>query len=294
MSIPKPTSIIDLHTHVIAADQHAYPLAPLSGRQSDWSRERPATREAMLAAMDEAGIARVALVQASTCYGHDNRYVADSVAANPDRFVGVYSIGLAEPDAAERVAYWHGRGLHGMRVFIAGHTAADHAARLDDPQGFPAWEKAQELDIPVCVQLRADGLPQLENVLQRFPRVRILLDHFARPRLEDGPPYAAAASLFALAGHANLYFKFTTHNVREAREGAATQASFLRRAVDAFGARRIAWGSNFPASAGSLASLLNEALEATASLSGEEREWIFHRTARTLYPALGGVSAGRA
>ncbi len=42
----------------------------------------------------------------------------------------------------------------------------------------------------------------------------------------------------------------------EAREGAATQASFLRRAIDAFGVRRIAWGSNFPASAGSLASLV--------------------------------------
>jgi len=293
VSFPKPTSIIDLHTHVIADDQDAYPLAPLAGKQSDWSRERPVTYPAMLAAMDEAGIAKVALVQASTCYGHDNRYVADSVAARPDRFIGIYSIGLTDEDAAERIAYWHGRGLHGMRVFIAGHTAADRGARLDDPRGFPAWERAQELDIPVCVQLRADGLPQLENVLQRFPRVRVLLDHFARPRLDDGPPYAAAASLFGLARHANLFFKLTTHNVREAKEGAATQASFLRQAVDAFGADRIAWGSNFPASAGSLVALLGEALEATASLSDEEREWIFHRTAKALYPAL-GAAGGRA
>ncbi|OVZ56621.1 amidohydrolase [Pigmentiphaga sp. NML080357] len=293
MSFPKPTSIIDLHTHVIADDQDAYPLAPLAGKQSDWSRERPVTYPAMLAAMDDAGIAKVALVQASTCYGHDNRYVADSVAARPDRFIGIYSIGLTDEDAAERIAYWHGRGLHGMRVFIAGHTAADRGARLDDPRGFPAWERAQELDIPVCVQLRADGLPQLENVLQRFPRVRVLLDHFARPRLDDGPPYAAAASLFGLARHANLFFKLTTHNVREAKEGAATQASFLRQAVDAFGADRIAWGSNFPASAGSLVALLGEALEATASLSDEEREWIFHRTAKALYPAL-GAAGGRA
>jgi len=293
VSFPKPTSIIDLHTHVIADDQDAYPLAPLAGKQSDWSRERPVTYPAMLAAMDDAGIAKVALVQASTCYGHDNRYVADSVAARPDRFIGIYSIGLTDEDAAERIAYWHGRGLHGMRVFIAGHTAADRGARLDDPRGFPAWERAQELDIPVCVQLRADGLPQLENVLQRFPRVRVLLDHFARPRLDDGPPYAAAASLFGLARHANLFFKLTTHNVREAKEGAATQASFLRQAVDAFGADRIAWGSNFPASAGSLVALLGEALEATASLSDEEREWIFHRTAKALYPAL-GAAGGRA
>jgi hypothetical protein len=43
----------------------------------------------MLAAMDEAGIERSVLVQASTCYGHDNSYVADAVAAHPDRFAGV-------------------------------------------------------------------------------------------------------------------------------------------------------------------------------------------------------------
>ncbi|MDX3904960.1 MAG: amidohydrolase family protein [Pigmentiphaga sp.] len=294
MSFPKPTSIIDLHTHVIAADRSAYPLAPLSGKQSEWSRERPVTYEGMLAAMDVAGIAKVALVQASTCYGHDNRYVADAVAARPDRFIGVYSIALTAGDAVERISHWHSVGLHGMRVFIAGHTAADREARLDDPRGYPAWERAQELDIPVCVQLRADGLPQLENILRRFPGVRVLLDHFARPTLDDGPPYAAAASLFALASYPNLFFKLTTHNVREAKQGAATQASFLRCVVDVFGASRIAWGSNFPASAGSLASLLGEALEATATLSADEREWIFHRTAKALYPALNATAGGRA
>ena len=34
---------------------------------------------------------------------------------------------------------------------------------------------------------------------ERFPKVRILLDHMARPVLDDGPPYAAAGSLFELA-----------------------------------------------------------------------------------------------
>jgi len=289
VDFPRPSSIIDLHTHVIADDSVAYPPAPLTGKQSDWSRERPVTYPALLAAMEEAGIDKAALVQASTCYGHDNRYVADSVAARPDRFIGVYSVGLTDHDAPDRITYWHGRGLHGMRVFIAGHTAADRSTRLDDPRSFPAWECAQRLDIPVCVQLRADGLPQLANVLERFPRVRVLLDHFARPKLDDGLPYAAAAGLFELARFPNLFFKLTTHNVREAASGASTQAAFLRKAIDAFGARRIAWGSNFPASEGSLISLLSEALAATASLSDEEREWIYHRTARTLYPALGSL-----
>ena len=46
------SAAVDIHPHVIAEDTRRYPLAPLSGRQSDWSRERPVSFEKMLAAMD--------------------------------------------------------------------------------------------------------------------------------------------------------------------------------------------------------------------------------------------------
>src|SRR5437899_7093267 len=85
---------IDIHAHVISTDTVRYPNAPLGGRKSDWSRERPVNVEQMIAAMNEAGIAKSALVQASTCYGHDNSYVADAVAAHPDRFAGVFSVNV--------------------------------------------------------------------------------------------------------------------------------------------------------------------------------------------------------
>jgi len=139
------------------------------------------------------------------------------------------------------------------------------------------------------VQLREAGLPQLVTVLERFPRVRVVLDHMARPTVEDGPPYAAAARLFSLARYANLYLKLSTHNVRESRAGKATPESFFARVVAEFGASRIAWGSNFPASEGSLPGLLAEARSALAALPSRDRDWIFFRTAQSLYPALAGV-----
>jgi predicted TIM-barrel fold metal-dependent hydrolase len=286
VSSTRPASIIDVHTHVIAADQARYPLAPLSGKQSDWSRERPVSFEQMIAAMDEAGVAKVSLVQASTCYGSDNSYVAAAVAARPDRFSGVFSTDLTQPDAIDAVKNWVGQGLRSLRVFIAGHTASAHDAKLDDPRAYPAWAYAEANRIPINVQLRADGLPQLVALLERFPKAVAVLDHFARPVLEDGPPYAQAASLFALARFPNLFFKFTTHNVRESKQGRATQESFAKKVVAEFGAKRIAWGSNFPASAGTLSSLLNDALEATGALSSEDRDWIFGRTAEVIYPEL--------
>ena len=173
--------------------------------------------------------------------------------------------------------------MSGLRVFIAGHTATAHDARLDDPRAFPAWQCAADAGLPVCVQLRAAGLSQLETLLERFGEVRVILDHMARPVLDDGPPYAAAAGLFALARYRNLFLKLTTHNVRDARQGKATPQSFFARVVEAFGASRIAWGSNYPASEGTLSGLLADAQAALAGLPSEDREWIFSGTAKSLY-----------
>ncbi|WP_198683671.1 amidohydrolase family protein [Peristeroidobacter agariperforans] len=53
-----------------------------------------------------------------------------------------------------------------------------------------------------------------------------------------------------------------------------------------FGANRLAWGSNFPASEGKLSSNLEVAKKCLASVSEQEREWIFAKTAQVLYPAL--------
>ena len=268
--------IIDIHPHVISRDESRYPRAPLGGKQSDWSRERPVSAGEMLQAMDEAGIERSILVQASTCYGHDNSYLADAVAAHPQRFGGVFSVDVLAADAPEKIRHWKAHGLIGLRVFVAGHTTAQ-AVRLDDPRSFPAWDCAVAQGLPICIQLRAPGLPQLEAMLDRFPRARVILDHLARPETDDGPPYRKAAGLVALARYENLFRKLTTHNVHDA------PAEFLVRAVKRFGAERVAWGSNYPAAKGRLAELLAQGREVLAKLSEAEREWIFSRTARSLY-----------
>ncbi len=279
-------TVIDIHPHIIASDTQRYPLAPLGGHQSDWSRTRPVTTEQMIAAMDKAGVAKAAIVQASTCYGHDNSYVADAVAAHPDRFTGVFSVDVLAADAPERMRYWVGRKLSGMRLFTFGSTMQNQASWLDDPKSYPAWECAGELGISICLQMSATGLPQMIGMAERFPTVRILLDHCARPALEDGPPYAAAESLFALAKYPNVYLKLTQRNFTESRKGKATPETFFAKLVSTFGTDRLAWGSNYPSSEGSLTELLALATTSLKSLPASDQEWIFAKTAQTLYPAL--------
>jgi len=278
--------IVDTHPHIIASDTQRYPRAPLGGHQSDWSRTRPVDVEQLIVEQNRAGIAKAVLVQASTCYGHDNSYVADAVAAHPTRFTGVFSCDILAPDACERIAHWMRRGLTGMRLFTTGSTMPGQADWLDDPRSFPAWGKAAEAGLPVCLQMTAAGIPQLENVLVRFPGLRVLLDHLARPIQEDGPPYAAASSLWKLARLPGVYVKVTERNIVGATAGKATPQTFFGQLVAEFGASRVAWGSNFPASERSLPELVALAQDALRFLPDADREWIFSRTALTLYPAL--------
>jgi L-fuconolactonase len=278
---------IDIHPHIIANDTKKYPLAPLGGHQSDWSRTRPVTTEQMIAAMDKAGVAKAAIVQASTCYGHDNSYVADAIAAHPDRFSGVFSVDVLSPDAPAKMHHWLGKGFAGMRLFTIGSTMPDQASWLDDPKTYPAWDAAAELGISICLQMSAKAFPQMIRMAGRFPKVRILLDHMARPVLEDGPPYAAAASLFEIAKTPTVYLKLTPRSFIESRNGKATPESFFPLLVSKFGASRLAWGSNYPSSEGSLPELLGLASGALATLPESDKEWIFYKTAQSLYPALG-------
>ena len=218
---------IDIHPHIIADDTKRYPLAPLGGHQSDWSRTRPVTTEQMIAAMDKAGVAKAAIVQASTCYGHDNSYVADAIAAHPDRFTGVFSADVLAADAPEKMRHWLSRGFAGMRLFTIGSTMPDQASWLDDPKTYPAWEAAGELGISICLQMSAQAFPQMIKMAERFPKVRILLDHMARPVLEDGQPYAAASSLFELAKIPTVYLKLTPRSFIEVAQGQGDAGDIL-------------------------------------------------------------------
>jgi L-fuconolactonase len=279
-------TIVDIHPHIISDDETRYPPAPLFGKRSDWSKERPTTVETLIESMDAAGVAKAAVVHSSTTYGFDNSYVLEGCGKYPDRLVAVGSVDVLQPDAPARIRDWVGLGLAGLRLFTGGSTKEFDPSELDDPRSFPAWELCGELGLPMCIQTGPIGLPQVTALAKRFPNVAIILDHLGRPEVSDGAPYAAAQSLFDLAPLQNIYLKLTPRIFGDVKKEKASAETFFPRVVEAFGAKRMAWGSNYPTSPGTLAEILGTAQAGLASLSGEDREWIFGKTAQQLYPAL--------
>ena len=130
------------------------------------------------------------------------------------------------------------------------------------------------------------GLGAVTALAKRFPNVPIILDHLGRPYVTDGPPYAKAQSLFDLAPVESIYLKLTPRIMGDSTKGAATPETFFPKLIEVFGAQRLAWGSNYPTSEGTLAEIKATAEERLATLGAEDREWVFAKTAQSLYPRL--------
>ncbi|WP_206956851.1 amidohydrolase family protein [Trinickia acidisoli] len=279
-------NIIDIHPHIISDDDKRYPPAPLFGKRSDWSQERPNTVEALIRAMDEAGVAKAAVVHSSTTYGFDNSYVVDGCNRYKDRLAAVGSVDMLADDVPAVIKAWADKGLVGLRIFTGGSTKDFDPSELDNPKSFKAWEMLAELKLPMCIQTGPIGLPQVRMLAEKFSTVNIVLDHLGRPDVLDGAPYANAAGLFALADLPNIYLKLTPRIFGDVKKEKASAETFFPRVVEAFGAQRMAWGSNFPTSPGALQEILATAEQGLACLDEEDRAWIFGKTAQTLYPTL--------
>jgi predicted TIM-barrel fold metal-dependent hydrolase len=190
------------------------------------------------------------------------------------------------PDAVKTFDYWLARGCTGMRLFTSGSTVADQGRWFADPKTYPFWEHAAAKAIPVCMQMKQEGLPLLRQIMDRFPKVTMILDHLARAPFEEGPPYKAASGLFELGKYEQLYLKVTPINVTPKSWGKGTPQTFFGKVIDTFGASRIAWGSNFPNSVGTLSEILGAARKAFSFAKASDQDWIFGKTAQALYPVL--------
>ncbi len=277
--------IFDTHTHAIAPDQRAYPLRP-GDFGSDWYRTAPHSAEQLVERMDHAGVERAVLVQAVGAYGHDSRYVADSVAHHPDRLVGVCSVDPTLPGAPDELSYWiEERGLHGVRIFALS-TGED--SWLDDPRTFPVWERAAKLGAHVIVTVLFHQLPRLHPVLERFAGLPVSLDHCGFPPLR-GPPWSAAAPLLALSACPGLSLKISTNAIDLAAAHGGDPRDFVALLVAHFGASRLMWGSDFCQTHDrDYAGLVELGRHAFSGLDPADRALCLGGTASRLWPGARG------
>jgi L-fuconolactonase len=269
--------IVDTHVHVISDDPKKYPKI---AEAYDW----PAfTAENFLGTMAEVGIDRALLVQAYYSYRFDNSYHVDSALAHPDRFRCICVIDPFAKDAPDLLTHLvEKQGVRGVRLVGVRDGWAG------DPQTFPVWERASALGIPICVSARLEEIAGARRAIERYPQAKVALEHmWAQPM--DDPPYRRFEPFFAMAQYPNVYVKTTPNNSRQSRAGTSTPREFFATLVAKFGAKRILWGSNYPAhwdKYGKIKERLALMQQDLAFLPQEDRRWIFGETALSLWPEL--------
>jgi len=277
--VTQPT-LIDCHTHVVSPDHDAYPLNPrdLSG---EWYLNGPASAEDLRREMTAAGVRQAILVQGVGAYTYDNRYAADSAAADPEHFVSACAMDVEAEGAVSELEKWVvERGMNGVRLFALSRKGPSW---LTDEATFPIWDRAAELGAHVIVTILPHQLDELDVVLKRFPKTPVSLDHcgfaLASPDSRD--------RLYELAAHANLNLKISTHNLDDAVRIDGHARGLVRTLVARFGANRLMWGSDFCQTHDRpYGALVDLARDAFSEIDPADRIQCFEETPRRLWPAL--------
>ncbi|HET8547914.1 MAG TPA: amidohydrolase family protein [Bryobacteraceae bacterium] len=228
--------VIDTHMHVWSQDFQRYPVNPPEPGIKPLTEDGSAERHVL--EMREHGIDRSVLVQPRQ-YGWDNRYIADSVRRYPQRFVGHGLIDPHDPNnAAVLEREVRDNGLAGMRLSPIYHPKEQW---LNAPPNHALWRKAAELGAIFNVFIAAPQIPQLEDMVRRFPHVKVVVDHLGRPEITNRPPWAEDASLLRLASCPNVWVKFSElYIISKTKKYPYTDVHpFAHSVYDAFGPRRL-------------------------------------------------------
>jgi len=243
--------------------------------------------EEVVEVMDQHGVDFTVLVQVRY-YGWDNRYLADCVRRYPGKFAAQGLIDPRHPAAADRLSYWmREHQFSGVRLSPSYDRAAEW---LDSPGSDLLWRCAEELGTIFNFLIREEQLTALETMAGRFPGVTVVVDHMGYPDIEGD-----AANLLRLARLPNVYVKVTEfyNHSRTKQFPYLDVLPTVRRIYDAFGARRLLWGTGFVHGErvgripyGQELELIREHVP---FFTPEDQEWILGRTAMTLWRFSGAA-----
>jgi predicted TIM-barrel fold metal-dependent hydrolase len=274
--------MIDAHVHIVSPNGSRYPKASDdAGAHYD---STPVSAETLLELIDSQAVQKVVLVQAFAAYRYDNRYVADSARAHPERLAFVSGVDPLSDDARDAARHWAALGSRGLRAIAL--TPDFDPSRLDS-----LFEVAAEHGICVCLLASPVVLRQLGPLLLEFPAVPLVLDHCGLQALASAPEDLGAPDLFALARFDNIRLKVSTRVFNQV-DGDPSLA--LQKLVERFGSERVLWGSDYPASAGptpeaspsateAYASTIRAAHALTARLSATDCQQVLHATSDKLW-----------
>ena len=270
---------VDAHQHFwqLGGANYDWPTPELAVLYRDFEPRDLATHLTAL------GIDRTVLVQVSQTL-EETRFCLDLASRN--EFIGavVGWVDMLSPQVEEMIDQFtrHAK-FRGVRPMLQ---------ELPDP----AWIAQPGLELAVGALIRhglsfdalvkPPHLPYLLQFCRRYPDLRVVIDHGAKPLIADGRLDPWRDDIAALGKLPNVWCKLSGL-LTEAPRGASdeTLRPYVEHLTSSFGARRLMWGSDWPVLllAKDYPSWLDTAERLLSELSEEERRCAFGETARLFY-----------
>jgi predicted TIM-barrel fold metal-dependent hydrolase len=224
--------------------------------------------------MNAAGVARAVIVPPSW-EGDRNDLALEAARLHPDR-LAVMGRPPLDPAQVQVLACWREQpGMLGIRVTTAGPGAR---GLFTEPAGDWLWSAAERGGLPVMVSVPG-LLPQIDRIAERHPGLRLVIDHLALAReAKDEAAFAELPHLLTLAKRPNVAAKASALPRYSSEPYPYPKLHpFLRQVFDAFGPKRVFWGTDLtgiPCTYGQAITLFTEELP---WLRGEDLDWVMGR-----------------
>jgi len=234
-----PIKIVDAQVHLWGANT---PERPWPQGHSQPQRERVFVRQDLLAEMRAAGVDRAIIVPPSW-EGCRNDLGIEAARLNPDKFAVMGRLELKDPASPALIAAWKEQpGMLGVRLTF--HTAAQRPWLTDGTADW-FWPAAERAGIAVMIYTPGE-VKLVAPIAERHPELKLLIDHMAIPRgAKDEAAFAHIDELCSFARFANVAVKVTSlPSYSDEAYPHPKLHKYVRRMYDAFGPRRLFWGSD--------------------------------------------------
>ena len=264
--------IADAQVHIWGADTPERPWPKRAPPQ----RPIPLGADDLLREMNEAGVDRAVLVPPSW-EGDRNDLALAAAKAHPDRFAIMGRFDPEASDARQLVATWREQpGMLGMRFTF--HTPI-LLPILTEGRADWLWAEAEKAGVPMMILVHHSHVPLIDDVAARYPGLKITMDHLGMTSGKyDADNFGSLDQLLALAKRPNVAVKASalpcyTKDSYPFR----SLEPYLKRVYDAFGPRRMFWGTDLSRSPIPYRQHVTWFLDEMPWLSAQDKEWIMGR-----------------
>jgi predicted TIM-barrel fold metal-dependent hydrolase len=264
--------IVDAQVHLWGPNTPERPWVP--GRENTAQKPYPVTKDMILAGMDEAGVDRVILVPPSW-EGDRNDLALEATKAHPSRFAAMGRFPIEEPQRRLELKTWKGQpGMLGIRLTFHNRP---HRDWLTDGTADWFWKAAEEDGIPLMVFVPR-SVPAIDSIAERHPRLRFVIDHLALSTAQDDEAFAGLPDVLKLARLPNVAVKASALPLYSSEPYPfANIHKYIRQVYDAFGPRRMFWGTDWTRLPCTWREAITMFTEELPWLSADDREWIMGR-----------------